>query len=450
MIPQRLATELEQWWTKQLGKDTTELIMHELQQPSYRALRSVSSNRNWIAPVTFQKVPWAYDCFYVNGQFKPGKDPYWHAGCYYMQEPSSMRLDEVWHDLYKKGFNFNWVLDGCAAPGGKTLGILATMSGTNVVANEISLTRAQILHENITRSGFAHRCIITRNHLSKLPTSIPFDAILIDAPCSGEGLFRKDIKAWEQWNPTLVRNCATRQGQILNDAWKLLAEDGVLIYTTCTLNTIENEGVLTSFLQDKEYEFIEIDALKNTFQLPGSHTYRCLLGVSGGEGLSITVLQKKSAQEVTAPKKLKDTFWKITTPSKQSKTYFDIPKQVSHISHVSTGNDFIFHAIRSIDIKMVMEFLEQSYPITAGQLMGNSKKAFYPSDESVFTFDFIHYIPKLELQDYIPYLQGKQIKEVVQNGLYHVAIDGNRIGFIKGMDGRWQNTYPKAWRRYAQ
>ncbi len=171
-------------------------------------------------------------------------DPRWHAGAYYVQEAGSMAVAEAVKALLPA--NAQAVLDLCAAPGGKSTHLTTVLPpGCLLVANEVIKSRVARLEENLERWGLPAHAVTQLDpaYIGKQAAAM-FDAIVMDAPCSGEGLFRKDPAAIAEWSPEHVEFCAARQQRILADIWPALRPGGLLIYSTCTLNTAENEGVL--------------------------------------------------------------------------------------------------------------------------------------------------------------------------------------------------------------
>lgn len=194
-----------------------------------------------------QPVPWEPDGFYYPEDFRPGRLPLHEAGMYYIQEASAM-LPAVLCDA-KPG---DRVLDLCAAPGGKSTKLAACLQGKGIlVANEIHPERAKVLSSNLERMG-VRNALVTNETPQSLASRFPlfFDRIVVDAPCSGEGMFRKEEEALIHWSPENVRMCAERQLEILEEASSMLRAGGRLVYSTCTFSPEENEGVIFRFLMD--------------------------------------------------------------------------------------------------------------------------------------------------------------------------------------------------------
>ena len=232
-----------------------------LRQEPYQALRI---NTLKADPADFLKkelfllrpVPWADNGFYYAPGDVPGKHPYHAAGVYYIQEPSAMAPAE-----YLQAKPGEKVLDLCGAPGGKSTQIAADMQGEGIlVCNEIHPARAKILSENVERMGICN-AVVANESPQRLAEAFPeyFDKILVDAPCSGEGMFRKNEDACREWSLENVALCAKRQDGILACAARMLAFGGRIVYSTCTFAPEENEGTVSRFLRDHpEFEAVSV------------------------------------------------------------------------------------------------------------------------------------------------------------------------------------------------
>ncbi len=217
-------------------------------------------------------------CMYI-GEEKPGADPYHFAGLYYVQEPSAMTVGSMAADLNK-----GRVLDLCAAPGGKTTHIAAQMAGEGIlVANEVNYARAKILLQNVERMGIAN-CAVVSAKPETLAARFPsyFDLVLVDAPCSGEGMFKKEENAIPEWSEENVARCAARQRGILDDAAQTVADGGQLLYSTCTFAEEEDEWQVEDFL--KRHPEFALVAMRKLYP----HTFR-------GEGHFCALLEKNPA-----------------------------------------------------------------------------------------------------------------------------------------------------------
>lgn len=246
-------------------------------------------------------VPWCEEGFYLEGRPPFTFDPLFHAGCYYVQEAASMFVCHVLRQFVLEPVA---MLDLCAAPGGKSTAARSILpEGSLLVSNEPITSRAQILLENITKWGWPD-CIVTNNYPRDYrKAKAMFDVILCDVPCSGEGMFRKDPATISEWSLQNVEKCWRLQREIVADAWECLKSGGLLIYSTCTFNTKENEENVRWIMDTYEAEALEIPtqpewgitgSLLPDFNAP---VYRFIPGITKSEGLFLCALRKKGECE---------------------------------------------------------------------------------------------------------------------------------------------------------
>ena len=246
-------------------------------------------------------VPWCEEGFYLEGRPPFTFDPLFHAGCYYVQEAASMFVCHVLRQFVLEPVA---MLDLCAAPGGKSTAARSILpEGSLLVSNEPITSRAQILLENITKWGWPD-CIVTNNYPRDYrKAKMLFDVILCDVPCSGEGMFRKDPATISEWSLQNVEKCWRLQREIVADAWECLKSGGLLIYSTCTFNTKENEENVRWIMDTYEAEVLEIPtqpewgitgSLLPDFNAP---VYRFIPGITKSEGLFLCALRKKGECE---------------------------------------------------------------------------------------------------------------------------------------------------------
>jgi len=251
-----------------------------------------------------EQVPWCQYGFYLESRPQFTLDPRLHQGAYYVQEASSMFVHHVLSQWVTSAVT---MLDLCAAPGGKTTCAIAALPrGSMIYANEPIHKRAQVLSENIQKwlsdtneKDLATRVVTTNSYPKDYSKSnITFDVILCDVPCSGEGMFRKDPNAIKEWSTAKVRQCQQLQQSIVEDAWRCLRPGGLLIYSTCTLNTIENEQNIQWILDNFNCEVLPVStspewhitgSLLKGFDHP---VYRFIPGTSRGEGLFMAAIRK--------------------------------------------------------------------------------------------------------------------------------------------------------------
>lgn len=245
--------------------------------------------------VTHEPIGWCADGVYLNDRPNFTFDPWLHGGLYYVQEASSMFVAHILKYLTPTPVR---MLDLCAAPGGKSTCAMASLPhGSVLFSNEPMKNRAQILSENIQK--FGHPDIYVTNNYARdyQKSRLLFDIILTDVPCSGEGMFRKDEGAINEWSPDNVEKCSHLQREIVKDIWPCLKDGGYLIYSTCTFNAHENEENANWIAQELGAEFITIPILPE-WNITGSLTddhpmYRFIPGKTKGEGLFMAILRKK-------------------------------------------------------------------------------------------------------------------------------------------------------------
>ncbi len=272
----------------------------------------VNTLKGCSVPADADRVPWCSTGYYLAERPQFTFDPALHQGLYYVQDASSMIAHTIARSLTADGTSVRW-LDACAAPGGKTTAIIdALPKGSLMVANEFDFKRAAALLENVERWGSAD-VVVSRgdtNKFAKLPEF--FDVVSVDAPCSGEGMMRKEAVAVQQWSPRLVQQCAALQREIVENVWHALRPGGVLVYSTCTFNLSEDEDNVQWIIDELGAEPVYLDLSAYDGVLPGIDTSvpcaRFLPGCVRGEGLFVAVLRKHgeaAAARVAAPKGLK-------------------------------------------------------------------------------------------------------------------------------------------------
>lgn len=245
-------------------------------------------------------VPWCGSGFHLTSRPSFVFDPLFHAGAYYVQDPSAMYMEMA---LKAAGYTTREsledlkVLDLCAAPGGKSTHLLSLLpSSSLLVSNEVINSRATILAENIAKWG-CDNVAVTNSDPSDFSKLLEwFDIIVADAPCSGEGMFRKDPNAIKEWSLANVRLCSERQQRILSDIWPALAPGGVLIYSTCTFNRYENDGIIEFIVENFGAEVISLSSLANIFPqlyITGAGGCQFIPGRVDGEGQYLAVVRKK-------------------------------------------------------------------------------------------------------------------------------------------------------------
>ncbi|HOK36534.1 MAG TPA: RsmB/NOP family class I SAM-dependent RNA methyltransferase, partial [Paludibacteraceae bacterium] len=248
----------------------------------------VNDKMNYVP--SSQKVAWCESGYYLPERPSFTSDPLFHAGVYYVQEASSMFLQQAINQHFPEAKN---ILDVCAAPGGKTTLLSQSFDNdTLIVSNEIIHSRVKILAENVIKWGNAN-VIVTNNEpadFSKLSSF--FDTVIVDAPCSGEGLFRKNPAAIQEWSVENVQKCAVRQKKIVQEVWDALKTDGILVYSTCTYNREENEENVFWICKELGAELLNLDVSRWKNITVSDGGYRFYPHKIRGEGFFLSILRK--------------------------------------------------------------------------------------------------------------------------------------------------------------
>jgi 16S rRNA C967 or C1407 C5-methylase (RsmB/RsmF family)/NOL1/NOP2/fmu family ribosome biogenesis protein len=291
-LPQQFNEQMQ----LQLG-DNCRLFLESLEQISPTSIRV--NPRKWLTR-NYTPIGWTEFGYYLPNRPSFTLDPLFHAGCYYVQEASSMLLEQA----VKQSMDLSQpiiALDLCAAPGGKSTHLLSSLNDRSLlVSNEVIRSRANVLSENIQKWGLGNVVVTHNDPQDFAELEGFFDLMVVDAPCSGEGLFRKDPSAVNEWSKQSIELCAQRQQRILADVWPALKENGILIYSTCTYNTIENEQNLLWLASRHDVEFISLrlDATWGVQESCESNAigYRCYPHLLRGEGFFLSVIRKKDPQ----------------------------------------------------------------------------------------------------------------------------------------------------------
>ncbi len=385
-----------------------------------------------------EKVQWATDAYYLQERISFTMDPLFHAGCYYVQEASSMFLESALRQLIKSDQPVK-VLDLCAAPGGKSTHILNTLpEGSLLVSNEVIASRNNILQQNLTKWGYSN-AVITQNDaadFSRLPGF--FDVIVVDAPCSGEGLFRKQPDAVQEWSEVAVANCAVRQTDILDKVYDSLKEGGFLIYSTCTFEASENENQCRLLIEKYGMVPVLLNAgvdgiIKSD---PGLRFYPHLIK---GEGFFIAALKKAEAMSTVN--------FKVKQSASAAEMQF-LNTQVNHaenfIPYKKNEELYAFPKAHYNDIQLLMD---RFYVRKAGLHLGTIKgKDLVPDHELALSLDLNSGITRVELskEEAIKYLRCESIiLQEIPKGWAVVTYRNFPLGWIKGIGNRINNYFPR-------
>ena len=295
-LPADFITQMERMMAPELWHVLREGLAQE-PSVSIRINPSKIDLKEWEVVLSDGVVPWCEYGFYLTHRPPFTFDPLLHAGAYYVQESSSMFLHQVLRQYVTEPVA---MLDLCAAPGGKsTLARSVLPEGSRLVSNEPMRGRAQVLEENVTKWGYPNHIVTNRYPKDFRKSKQQFDVILTDVPCSGEGMFRKDEGAIAEWSLQKVEQCQRLQREIVSDAWECLAPGGLLIYSTCTFNTLENEENIKWILENFDAEVLPVHT-EAEWNIQGSilpdfiaPIYRFIPGLTRGEGLFMAVIGKR-------------------------------------------------------------------------------------------------------------------------------------------------------------
>lgn len=396
-----------------------------------------------------QEIPWTKNGYFYSGDFRPGKHPLHDAGAYYIQEPSAMAVAEL--VCPEDG---DRILDLCAAPGGKSTAVAAEMQGRGLlVSNEIVPNRAKILSSNIERMGIENALVLNESPQSLSKRFVEFfDKIIVDAPCSGEGMFRKEEEALAQWSEENVKMCAERQAEILDCAAEMVRCGGKIIYSTCTFAPDENEKAVCAFL-DRHSDFSicdcgEIPSLSrgNPDWANGDErakfTYRVWPHLTDGEGHFMAVLQKNGDDYPLTAKEFSPN-----CPKEAEKLFREFEKEFLSEEVGGVLSLFGDNLYRIPDDTPDLKGLRV---LRFGLHLGVIKKnRFEPSHSLAMSLKTAKQVIDLTSDDVktTAYLRGETIPCENLNGWTLVRVDGYSVGWGKASNGVLKNHYPKGLRR---
>ncbi len=440
---------------KQIKKDfpdLVEVVINGLQQKSPVTIKVNPCKEPIEWGFHFlNRVPWSDYGYYLKERFSFVEDPLWHSGAYYVQEPSSMFIDFIIKQILHNNANIKWkVLDLCAAPGGKTLSLAALLPrDALIVANEVDMFRVNILFQNIIIAGYPN-IYLTHNSVESFPKEPFFNLILIDAPCSGEGMYRKNQEALSlNFNEEYVKNCSLKQYSILEQIKDTVLPGGYLIYSTCTFNTQENEQVIYKFLSiNSEFEpiFFPIPEIWNIYinDYQSIKFYRFFPGILEGEGLSLTVLRKKGELNFDSfflplKKDKHKTLKYIENHLKQSENFSFFSK--NNYYYAVLKNHFTEWQWLSSELKMIKN------GVFLGILKGNN---FIPEHEWVLNIEAnrdLYPCIELDKTQALQYLQKKTFELTIDNlGINILQYQNLPVGIIKNLGKRWNNLLPNVFK----
>ncbi len=462
MLPQDFVNRMKEM----LGNEY-EAFEKSYELPKYQALRVntlKTQKEDFLAkaPFSLKQIPWCENGLYYESIDTPGKHPYHEAGVYYIQEPSAMA--PVTYLDVKPGER---ILDLCAAPGGKTTQIATLLKGEGMlICNEIHPARAKILSENIERLGVRNAVVLneTPAHLAEIFSDY-FDKILVDAPCSGEGMFRKNEDACSEWSLDNVKICGERQDEILECAASMLKPGGRIVYSTCTFAPTENEGSIYRFLnKHPEFDTIELpmyegmsagnldwytdEAVEDSlYREKIARTIRLWPHLLRGEGHYLAVLEKVGKLSSEYEGYCKNALEKGIS-EKECKEFLEFCTE--NLMEIPEGKKMRFGEQLYL-IPDDMPSLKGIKVLRPGLHLGTMKKnRFEPSHALALALNAkeVQHVADFSAESYEikAYLNGQTLNYEGEKGWYLMTVDGYSIGWSKLAGAILKNHYPKGLR----
>jgi 16S rRNA C967 or C1407 C5-methylase (RsmB/RsmF family)/NOL1/NOP2/fmu family ribosome biogenesis protein len=424
-----------------------EALLRALEEPSPVSIRT--NSRKWNRkPLNSEPVPWSDNGYYLETRPSYTLDPLFHAGCYYPQEASGMFTSQAFRMLVNTPESIR-VLDLCGAPGGKSIIIADLLNPESLlVANEVIKSRASVLAETLTKWGTGNAIVTQSDPSSFSRFDGYFDIILVDAPCSGEGMFRTAV-ARDEWSESNAGHCSERQKRILIDVWPALKENGVLIYSTCTFNPGENEENIKWLLDKQKAESVKMDVSDfigiKEIDYQGIRGYGFYPDKIRGEGFFISLVRKTEKQGFPASGKKKIADF---SPSKNELQTVRIWTGLPDERLLKWGED-IWGLPCSMD--NYINLFQSLRIVKAGTKICTVKNQDYlPSHElalsDLFSTDIF---PSLDLnyEEAIAFLRRDSLRpKIGQQGWTVVKFMGINIGWVKNLVKRMNNYYPVEWR----
>lgn len=423
--------------------ESSDMFFDALRQPSPVSIRA---NIKIPFSPSEEKVEWCPQGYYLNERPLFTADPFFHAGVYYVQEASSMFLFQALEQLVAKD---SVILDVSAAPGGKSTLISQFLASDGLlISNEINRSRAEILAENTIKWGNCNTIVTNNNPSDFRSFSSFFDAIVVDAPCSGEGMFRKDKNAVAEWSVENVAMCAVRQKDILEAVWDSLKPNGYLIYSTCTFNKKENEKNIEWMIDELEANLVSLDCSKFPSVVKTDFGYRFYPHKIRGEGFFLSVVQKTDENGLA-----------FSNPSKKEKQRENKEKIderikkwiVRHDEFEFFSMDTILYAISKQHIEKWTKIRKNLKILYAGVALAEKKGDDFVPHIGLALSKLLN---RTEFQSVevdkitaLRYLKGETIFiPEAKRGYLLLVYEAVPIGWVKNVGNRCNNLYPSYWR----
>lgn len=433
-----LPTDFLKRFEERFGKEETEALLNELVQEPPISIRLHPLKCKVKENVRVAGVPWCRTGIYLKERPSFITDPLWHAGGYYVQEASSMIIAYL---IERYCPSPSVVLDLCAAPGGKTTLLRDTLPCQSIlIANEPDASRSNILWENVLRHGSSETIVTRATPRELCKSGLVCDLILVDAPCSGEGMFRKYPHSRQEWSVENILMCAKRQREILDEAWEMLAPGGILLYSTCTYSIEENE---------QQYEYLKA---KGGIAHPLADIEEIIPGIFQdiegclhlfphrvkGEGLSICMVQKRGEYVPFSPPKSSQKCVHFPVDLPQGTTIERVIRIDKSYVALSDKAECISHRLEKSGVRI----------LSAGVTLATQKgKSLIPNHAWIMSPELRQTLPyptlSLTEQDVLTYLSRETLRIGREKGLLAMTYRDVLLGWGKGIGSRINNLYPK-------
>ena len=464
MLPQELIKSLQNI----KGYDETAFVQvhHSGEQVTSVRLNNnkIFNKQSSIFNVQLEKVPWSSNGFFLNKRPSFTLDPLFHAGAYYVQEASSMFLEQALQQTVDLSQPLK-VLDLCAAPGGKSTLIQSLISNESLlVSNEVIKTRANILTENITKWGAANVIVTNNDPKDFQRLENYFDVIVVDAPCSGSGLFRKDPLAIEEWSENNVQLCSRRQQRILADVFSSLKDGGVLIYSTCSYSTDEDEVIADWLAEELKVDSCQLNVkeewniVETQSAQQNAYGYRFYPDKVRGEGFFIAAFIKRQQAISNGQLAKNNTRHPGDKQFEKRKVEKFTAKEIEILRpYLKNATDFFFIKQKEDIIAMPVHLQNELaviqsslYIKKAGVKMGAIiRNELIPDHELAVStiIDPAFSSVAVDLETALQYLRRQEIKiDTTIKGWALITHGQLPLGWVKILPNRVNNYYPKGWR----
>lgn len=419
--------------------------------------RVVSVRLNPAKPVPLpfdgmEKVPWSSKGYYLPARPSFIFDPLIHAGAYYVQEASSMFVEQCLVQLADMSRSLK-VLDLCAAPGGKSTLVQSLINDNSLlVSNEVIKSRVNIVTENLSKWGGVNNIVTNNDPKDFARLEGYFDIMIVDAPCSGSGLFRRDPSAIEEWSEEAVEMCSMRQQRILTGAWPALKKNGLLIYSTCSYSRAEDEDICDWLCENFRAEslHVAVDEEWNIVQTSSSKHkakgYRFFPDKLRGEGFFISCFRKKDGEDEFTGYPQKNRLTRLTQKERAiAETWLKNAGEYSLYLH--DKEVFAFPVEMENDLTVVSANLyTKKAGFAVGKLLNNEMAPAHELALSVAVNKTLTTI-SLKKEEALQYLRKEEVTlETGMRGWALVQYEGLNLGWVKLLHNRINNYYPKEWR----